>query len=220
MIILSTFAASIILLIGGFLGLLFFSIKKKVQFLLISGTVFFVFFILVKFYDYSEDMPQVAAMVDKIGTIFTYKSDLANDDNDPRIRASLMQKSIKAFLENPFFGTGLYSSGKNGEYGNLIGQHSGIMDGLAQYGIFGIIWYFGFLYLGLRRLLIYIRLNSSWQNKARLITFLLFIVGAMGNPVLIENSFASLVFILTLSPIGSGKLLSRSNLDTLMPISI
>lgn len=219
MIILSTFAASIILLIGGGVGLLFFSIKKKRQFLLIGGTIFLIFFMLVKFYDYSEEMPQVAAMVDKIGTIFTYKSDLANDDNDPRIRASLIQKSIKAFLENPFFGTGLYSSGQNGEYSNLIGQHSGIMDGLAQYGIFGIIWYFGFLYLGLRRLLIYIRLNSSWQNKARLITFLLFIIGAMGNPVLIENSFASLVFILTLSPIGSGKLLSRSNSDTLMPIS-
>ena len=51
-------------------------------------------------------------MAEKIGTIFTYQAELPTDENDPRIRNTLMKVSINSFLEHPFFGVGLYEPGK------------------------------------------------------------------------------------------------------------
>jgi len=217
MIIISTFAASIILLLAGFVGLLLFSIKRKVKFILICSFIFLFITLCIKFYDFSE-VPQIEAMVDKIGTIFTYKADLGNDDNDPRIRASLMQVSVNTFLQNPFFGAGLYGAREDGS--DIIELHSGIIDSLAQYGLFGMMWYFGFIFIGFRRLIIYLRSNpSSLIDQARLITLFLFLIGAMANPALIQTSFCTLLFILALSPvrfeIASGKpLMQNDNLKS------
>jgi hypothetical protein len=197
MIILSTFAASIILMLMGLMGLLLFSVKNKAKLVAIIGFIFLILILVVNFVDFSDDLPQVAKMVEKIQTIFTYKADLAGDDNDPRIRASFVQVSVNTFLKNPFFGAGLYGTTE----GNIIGAHSGIIDGLAQYGVFGIMWYFGFIILGFRRLIIYLRAKADSLNRARLVTILLFLIGALGNPVLTETSFCTLVIILALSPI-------------------
>lgn len=199
MIIISTFAASIILLFAGFAGLLFFSIKKKVKFILICSFIFLLITLCIKFYDFSEQ-PQIGAMAEKIGTIFTYQAELPTDENDPRIRATLMKVSINSFLEHPFFGVGLYGPREDGK--NVVGLHSGIMDSLAQYGLFGSMWYFGFIFIAFRRLIIYLRSNpNSLIDQARLITLFIFLMGAMANPALIETPFCTLVFILALSPV-------------------
>ncbi len=210
MIILSTFAASIILLLLGCAFLLLFSVRNKKKLLLIIGIIFFAIVLLINQYDFSE-LPQLKQMVNKISTIFSYKSQLDEFGNDARgIRTSLMQVSIKTFLENPFFGVGIYDDSGNGN--NVIGAHSGIIDGLAQYGIFGIMWYFGFILIGFRRLIIYFKSDpGNLINRARLITFLLYIIGAIANPVLIETSFCSLLLILALSPVDFQKIRIGSN---------
>ncbi len=199
MIFFSTFAASIILLLLGIFILFFLNLKSKSKFVIISMTILTLLIIIVNVYDF-EELPQIGKMVEKIGTIFTYSKDLGGDDNDPRIRASLVQTSINSFIHNPFFGVGLY--GPTNEGYTLIGMHSGFLDSFAQYGVFGIIWFFFFLFIGFRRLLLIMyRRKYDHLNNARFVTFVLYIIGTLANPVLTETSFCTLVFLLSLSPI-------------------
>ena len=58
-------------------------------------------------------------------------------------RYKLQVKSIEVFLENPLFGVGIYTAPHPKSY--LVGGHSCLLDRLGQQGIFGGIFYFGFL---------------------------------------------------------------------------
>ena len=211
MIIFSTFAASIILLLLGIFIMFLLNLKNKRKFVIISMSILTVFILLLNVNDFDE-LPQIGKMVEKIGTIFNFSKDLGGDDNDPRIRASLVQTSINSFIHNPFFGVGLYGPSDKGY--TLIGMHSGFLDSLAQYGLFGIIWFFCFLFIGFRRLLLIMsRRKYDHLNNARFVTFILYIIGSLANPVLTETTFCTLVFLLALSPIENNVLEKNKNLS-------
>lgn len=199
MVFLSTFAASILLLIMGCIGLYFLSVKSKKKFILIMGGFLVVFVLFISSLDLSE-IPQLEHMVYKISAMFNTTSGI--DENDPRIRASLIGISLNTFINNPLFGVGIYGARNDGN--NLTGLHSGIVDGLAQYGLFGIIWYFGFLIFCCKILIRSMKFNRyDLINQARSITCILFFIGAIINPVLIDLGFCSLVFILAFSPLNN-----------------
>lgn len=203
MVILSTFAASILLLILGVLGLYYQTVKNKSKFIITLGSIFLFILFFLSLFEISE-LPQIEHMFYKIPAIFNTSSGI--DDNDPRIRFTLMGVSLNTFIHNPLFGVGLFEARNDGN--NLIGLHSGIIDGLAQYGLFGIVWYFGFLILCFKRLIYSLRFDTNnLINHARLISFALFFISLLGNPVLIESTFCSLVFILVFSPVINNKII-------------
>ena len=211
MVLLSTFAASIILLILGSIGLYYNSKKNKNKFILIIGVIIFLFILLISSLDLTE-LPQLEHMVYKIPAIFNTSSGI--DESDPRVRITMIGTSLNTFINNPVFGVGLYEPRSDGN--NLIGYHSGIIDGLAQYGLFGIFWYFGFLIFCYKRIIRNIKNNRyDLINKARLISCLLFFIGTLINPVLIETGFCSLLFILAFSPINNLSLLTKTQDVTL-----
>ncbi len=202
MVILSTFAASILLLIMGVLGLYYQTVKNKSKFVMGIGAILFFIVLFLSLLDISE-LPQIEHMFYKIPAIFNTSAGI--DENDPRIRITLIEVSLNTFIHNPLFGVGLFEAKSDGN--NLIGFHSGIIDGLAQYGLFGIIWYFGFLILCFKRLLHSVKFDTNYLiNQARLISFILFFIALLGNPVLIESTFCSLVFILVFSPVINNKI--------------
>ena len=200
MILFSTFAASIILLLMGFAGFILFSLRKKKTYFKIAFTVL-MFIFIVRQYDLSQ-VPQLEPMGEKIVTIFTLGSASNYEDpNDPMVRGNLMKTSMKTFLENPLFGIGVYDAETFGvEY---VGNHSGIVDSMAQFGLIGIIWYLIFILICFRRLFLALKYNpSNLIHQARFLTFILFLIGAMANPMLFDIGISAIVFILALSPIG------------------
>ena len=63
---------------------------------------------------------------------------------DLALRVECYEHSIKTFLENPL-GVGAYYSYKIGDNG--IGYHSSVLDNLARYGIFAIVFFVAFFVL-------------------------------------------------------------------------
>lgn len=200
LILFSTFAASIILLLMGFAGFFLFSIRRRKTYFIIALSIL-MFIFIVRQFDFSE-MPQFEHMGEKITTIFTLASGSNYDDpNDPRMRFNLMKNSMNTFLENPLFGVGTYAEATAGY--EVVGNHSGIVDSMAQFGLLGIIWYLIFIAICLRRLFLALKDDpNNLIHQARFMTFILFLIGALANPMLFDPGISALVFILALSPIG------------------
>ncbi len=199
LVFLSTFAASIILMLIGFAALLLLSIRKARTYF-IMAVIIATYVVMVGEYDVGR-IPQLEQMGDKITLIFSVTPGGNYDDpNDPRIRFHLMKNSFNTFVAHPLFGTGLLSTSE----GQSVGNHSGIVDGLAQFGVLGIVWYLAFMTIFFRRLFLAWRVDrDSLVHKARLVTFVLFLIGAMANPMFFDSSIAALVFILAVSRIGT-----------------
>ena len=197
LIVLSTFAASILLLLMGAGGLLLLSVKKRAAHVVMVLAVIASVVVLRK-YDLAR-IPQLENMGAKIATIFSRDPGSHYDDpNDPRVRAHLMMNSVHSFLANPVFGVGVVDAALGDD---LVGNHSGIVDSLAEFGLFGVVWYFLFIGMGVRRL------YREWRrdpddllHQARLVTFVVFLVGAFANPMLLDIGISTLVFVLALSP--------------------
>lgn len=195
----STFAASIILMLLGIAGFIAFSIRRARTYVIIGALAAASVFIVTRF-DLTQ-VPQIDPMVVKIATIFTIdkSADIA-DPNDPRVRATLMQSSLHSFAAQPLIGVGLMED----ESDRLIGNHSGFVDSFARYGVLGLVWYLMFFGLRFKRLIDAVRLEpSNLIYQGRFLTASAFAIGALANPMLFEVGMSAVVFILAFSPIGS-----------------
>ena len=198
LVFLSTFAASIMLMLIGLGALLLLSIRNaRTYFILAVIAVMYIF--VVRQYDVAR-IPQLDYMVEKITLIFSITPGGNYDNpNDPGIRFHLMKNSFNTFVAHPLFGAGLPSTSDE----ERVGNHSGIVDGLAQFGVLGIVWYLAFMTIFFRRLFLTWRAHpDSLVDKARLVTFVLFLIGAMANPMFFDVGITALVFILAVSRIG------------------
>jgi O-antigen ligase len=89
-------------------------------------------------------------------------------------RWGLVVDSFNAFLDNPVFGVGYMAGNKLSELEKYnVGTHSEICDSLAEYGMIGCFFLFGYFILSFKRT------NRGIKNKSYLVT--LFIMALM-NP--------------------------------------
>jgi hypothetical protein len=199
LIIVSTFAASIILMMMGIGGFVLFSIRKARTYVVIAALAGAAVVAVTQF-DWSG-VPQVAPMVVKITTIFTIdKSADITDPNDPRVRASLMEKSFRSFAAHPLVGVGMNEAEKGYE---VVGNHSGFVDSFAIFGVLGFTWYLAFFSLRSKRLVDALRFDASnIIYQGRFLTAAAFAVGAIGNPIMFDVATSTIVFILAFSPVG------------------
>jgi O-antigen ligase len=200
MLVLSTFAASVILVAMGLAGMLLLSIRKPKVYVIVALIGLACVGVQGQF-DVTQIM-QVEHLGEKIGTIFDINvtKDYDDDPNDPRGRLRMMKNSWRTFVAHPLFGVGTEDMTLSDD---VVGNHSGIIDSLAQFGVLGLIWYVIFLGVCLRRL--FADLRRDWTDlihQARLVTFIVFLAGAMINPIFFDVGLSALVFILALSPIG------------------
>jgi len=195
MILVSTFLASSALLILGCVSLLLFIMKKKtIKFVMI---LLLTLLLLLSIQDFFN-IPQLEFLKYKVSRLF-YTDTIIYGSHEPRLRLLLFLQSLHTFLENPFFGVGVWSEESLGY--STIGMHSGL-DALAEYGLLGIIPFMVFIALSFKRLIVAMKVYpDEILHYARFITFLLFIIGAMVNPILFSTSIWTLVFILSLAPI-------------------
>lgn len=200
LIIVSTFAASIILVLLGFVGFIAFSIRRARTYWIIGAVAVALALIMARL-DLSQ-VPQIGPLAVKIATIFTIdKSAELTDPNDPRVRASLMQNSLRTFAARPLIGGGVIEAESGYE---LIGNHSGFVDSLAVYGVLGFSWYLVFFGLRSKRLFDAVRLEpANVIFQGRFLTAGAFAVGALANPMLFDVGSSAVLFILAFSPIGS-----------------
>ena len=211
LILFSTFSASILLLVFGFAGFFWFSIKKTKSYLITALTLLMIILIL-RLSDESQ-IRELENISEKVKTIFLLSdSEFSPDDgNSPQYRFYLMKITMNTFLDNPFFGIGTYEDSRR--YG-MVGGHSGIIDSLAQFGMLGIIWYLIFLVICFRRLLFALRVApNSLIIQGRFLTFILFLIGAIANPMFLDPAISALVFILALSPIDLNAVIRKTKTD-------
>ena len=204
LILYSSFTASIILLLMGFAGFLLFSIRKAKSYLILALTVL-MFVVIIRQSDVRQ-IRELENIGNKIIAIFTLTSD-ANlgyeHYSHPRNRFYLMKVSMNIFSDNPFFGVGFYRPKPDDVAAETVGNHSGIIDSLAQFGLLGIIWYLIFIAICFRRVFLALKGDShNLINQARFLTFFLFLIGAMANPMFFDVGTSALVYILSVSPIG------------------
>ncbi len=199
LVMFSTFAASVIMVAAGFGALALMSIRKRSTFITI-GVVLLLAVVAVTQVDISQ-IPQLEAMRVKLIAIFSVSSDRwVEDPNSAHVRAHLTAISIRTFVANPFFGVGAQDPSA-GDI--LIGNHSGIIDGLAEFGVFGLAPYLMVLAVACRRLVAaWRRDKDSLLNQARLVTFALYLLGSMVNPTFFDAGICTLLFLLALSPLA------------------
>lgn len=199
LIIVSTFAASIILMLLGFAGYFAFSIRRARTYGIIA-VIGAALVVGITQFDFSQT-PQIGPMVVKIRTIFTIdKSADISDPNDPRVRASLIEKSLDTFASHPLLGVGVAEAEKGYD---VVGNHSGFVDSFAVYGILGFMWYLAFVGIRAKRLFDAVRFEpANIIHQGRLITAAAFLIGAIGNPILFDVATSAIVFILAFSPLG------------------
>lgn len=200
LILVSSFAASIILMLFGFAGFAVFSMRRVKTYVLTGVLVVLSAFATTRF-DLVENR-QFGTMATKVRTIFSLGNSASiADPQDPRIRVTLMLNSLRAFTANPLFGTGVIEDEARND---LIGRHSGFVDALAQFGLVGLSWYLAFLGIRMRRLLVALRREPmSAVHQGRALTVGAFCLGAIANPMLFDVGICTIVFIAALSPIGS-----------------
>lgn len=198
LVIVSTFAASIILMLLGFAGFIAFSIRRARTYFVIGALAGASVLILTRF-DLSQ-VPQIGPMVSKVATILTIdKSADITDPNDPRVRVSLMKTSLHSLAARPLLGVGIIEAQKDYE---LIGNHSGFVDSLAVYGVLGFAWYLGFFALPSKRVFDAVRLEpTNVIYEGRFLTAAAFATGALANPILFDPAISAVVFILAFSPV-------------------
>lgn len=199
LIVVSTFAASIILMLIGLAGFMAFSIRRARTYVFI-GALAVLSLLSTRVFDFSQ-VPQIGPMIVKITTIFTIdKSADISDPNDPRVRASLIETSLRTFGDRPLFGVGVAEA----EQGyDVVGNHSGFVDSFAVYGLMGIVWYLMFFALRVKRLVDAIRSEpANIIYQGRLLTAAAFTIGAFANPILFDVAASAVLLILAFSPVG------------------
>lgn len=122
-------------------------------------------------------------------------------------------QSIEVFLEHPLFGVGVYTAPHPKSY--LVGGHSCLLDRLGQQGIFGGIFYFGFitsLYAFLKYLVFCFGFNSRWNSNIILV-MLCYVFACIANP---SPTFPAILYyipgvFLLVSKYGKGMALRDEN---------
>lgn len=136
----------------------------------------------------------------RIGEKLTSFETGSNSENYVDERWGLVVESFNAFLDYPFLGVG-YKVGN--EYSRLslykVGTHSEICDSLAQYGMIGCFFLFGYFILSFQRT------NREIKNNSYLITLLIM---ALMNPFQYFHGFYALFVLM---PCINLLLLKRNN---------
>ena len=184
-IFISSYSLPMLLLI---LGIIFYFIFRKKSFNI--KTLFLTFLIILVFPVIVEYLYQYSFFEPIINKTEILISGNINQDG----RSTLANKSIKTFIDNPFFGIGVPEWGRYEQ----IGEHSSWIDYIAHYGILGAFPFFLFF-------LIYLR--KQFQLDILLLTCkLLFLISCFINPFITEGS---LIFtFIFLSSISINKLKS------------
>lgn len=115
-----------------------------------------------------------------------------NGSGDLSSRLELYQMSLHTFLEHPIIGVGGYYYI---EYNNPgIGYHSEILDNMARYGIFSLVFVISFFYY-YRRYLLQI---SDSENEKRIINTIIYsiLILALINPCFNNEWISIIAFVL------------------------
>jgi O-antigen ligase len=202
-ILLSTFTGASSLAVTGLIMMAFAltaysrerSVKKffYVVFLvgLLSGAIYFV-----------SDTKQFGFVFQKASVITGDSLKEGVVEGDYSLRGYLALQSFLTFCDNPFFGIGPYTGAINSFVltGGHFGGHSSWIDGLAEYGLFGFGLYL--LFLGAIFVQLYREFKSNRRDlfaQARLISFILFIIGGTINPVIYNKQIIFLFYFFCLT---------------------
>ena len=107
-------------------------------------------------------------------------------------RIELYTKSFKTFLEHPIIGVGGYYYIENNNPG--IGYHSEILDNMARYGIFSLVFVIAFFYY-YRKYLLQISKSTKAKKIINTIIFSIIIL-AFINPCFNNEWISIIVFVL------------------------
>ena len=121
--------------------------------------------------------------------ISNYLSGSINSTNDLGIRIFLYKLSLETFINNPLgIGPYYYSDGVG------IGNHSQILDDLARYGIFGLMYYilfFSSYFIYIRRIYLSQKLNINFSNS-----LLIFLFISLLNPTFSSQTISVILFFI------------------------
>lgn len=191
-ILLSTFVASILLLLLGiafyfFLQMFLVNRKKFFKYLFSLAFIFCLFFLIFDFYLIDSDWFQP----------IMFKLELFNErGGDVTGRDKLALVSLKTFLDNPVIGIGVPE--KNSYH--LIGEHLPWMDSFATYGfiLFGL--FLVFLFSRFRNVLRNLNISDQFSNYriACITGCILFVISNFISPMLfVPASYIFLFFFYT-----------------------
>lgn len=192
MILMSTMAAAVYLLLFGLGGLLLFPNMKK-QAIKYRIMVFICIFAVITITIFGES-EQIDFVKDKTQYI---AETLSSDGLSEVERGSDAVASLRTIGESPFWGVGPI---ERGTY-TVIGEHSSWLDGIAEYGFLGFGPYFGFLFFGFRHLWRNARSNrDKLTYHARIVTFVLYLTQGLINPWAFDSTAMTLFLILAMAP--------------------
>lgn len=198
LILLGTFAASLLLIAIGLSGQLLLFLTRERR-LWVRGVVI-TLILASAFYAYSQYSPiqQFDTTVEKLRSIVTGISSEGLVRGEPTSRGYLTAVSWNTFIDNPLFGVGPVSEAEDNY--RLVGKHSGFVDGLAQFGILGYGWYLAFLALSFRRVIKSVFPGKGLIDDARAATLIAFFLAGFINPFLFDAAFLTLFYVLVLAP--------------------
>lgn len=193
-ILMSTMASAVFLMFIGIIGLLIIVPRTK-NFVNIKMVLFGMLFILfLVFIMYSNKIEQLDFIFEKYNYIIANFS-TGNISEVERGADTLL--SLNVIKEFPLFGVGPVTVGTF----NVIGEHSSWIDNIAQYGLLGFAPFLGFLYLGLYRLWRSCKLDSyNLVKRARIISYLLYLLQGLVNPWAFDSTALTLFLILAMAP--------------------
>jgi hypothetical protein len=111
---------------------------------------------------------------------------------DPTGRGYLATISISTASNNLLFGVGPYEGAPNDF--SVIGGHSGVLDWLAEFGVFSLVFFGSVLYVFFKAS---IRSRESGERRASaawIAIFAMTLVGALANPLFVKNNLDLAVF--------------------------
>ncbi len=194
MLVLASYATALLFLFIGSMLVLF--IRGKRSFIL---AIFLssLFLLIVPKEIFGQVFIHAAYLFDGNGVIQSKLFDLAqgfvsgNYGDQTVGRGQLYLSSIHAFLHNPFFG--IYGPFSN-PFNTFVGGHSGWLDQLAYYGLFGSFPLFTVFFLNIRKHLQHFSKHPYY--RILLIAQLLFILFGFINPVLYIYQLGFVMFVI------------------------
>jgi len=194
MLLASSYATSLLFIIMGTIFVIFIKGKKSLLFSIILSFFFFVIFPkeLIGYF-----LIDVALLFENNTVISTKFMDLAQGfvsdsvGSQTAARSQLYLVSLKTFLQNPFFG--IYGP-FGGSFNAKVGGHSGWLDLLAYYGLFGAIPLFGAIILNFRK---HLRYYTGHPYYKFLVTAqILIVIFGFINPIIYVYQIGFVYFVI------------------------
>ncbi|MGM7634652.1 hypothetical protein [Bacillus sp. Hm123] len=194
MVIKASYTIAVMILFTGIISVLFIK-GKKTLFFLIFLLVFFLLFFPKELIGYF--LLDIAELFRENDTLNTKLSDLAQGfigsgaGEQTAYRSELYLQSFKTFLANPLFG--IYGP-LGSEFNAEVGEHSGWLDLMAYYGLFGALPLFIGVFLNFKK-------NLSFYSGHPFLPFLLiaqtaFVVFGFINPVIYIYQLGFVLFMI------------------------